>query len=399
MIMSGMTVASQRRGGDTVSEVPRSREQRPGAATIRVALFHPSLISGGIQRVFLNLARGFMEHGIAVDLVQATPENEIRDQAPVGVRLVDLNARRALTSLPALIRYLGRERPDALISGAIQTNIMAVWARRLSGVSTKLILTEHNVISVIAAGARTRRAKVTPWLVRRFYPWAEELVAVSHGVAADLARLIGMPVQKIRVIYNPIVGPDLWRRAEEPVEHPWFAQGQKPVLIAVGRLHYHKDYPTLLRAFAALRKSVNCRLMFLGDGEERGNLKSLARELGAETDVLFAGNVPNPLPYMRRAAALVLTSTCEALPTVLIEALAVGVPIVATDCPVGPREILVDGTYGTLVPVGKPDAIARAIKSVLQSPRPQLSKDSLQRFEHGTAVQAYLDLLTDRSER
>jgi glycosyltransferase involved in cell wall biosynthesis len=135
--------------------------------------------------------------------------------------------------------------------------------------------------------------------------------------------------------------------------------------------------------------------MFLGDGEERGNLEALARELGVEANVLFAGNVPNPLPYMRRAAVLVLSSIWEALPTVLIEGLAAGVPIVATDCPVGPREILMDGAYGTLVPVGDPGAMAGAVKGVLQSPRLQLSKDNLQRFEHRAAVEAYLNLLTN----
>jgi glycosyltransferase involved in cell wall biosynthesis len=354
-------------------------------------------MSGGIQRVFLNLARGFLEHGLAVDLVQATPENEMRDQVPAGVRLVDLNAHRALASLWPLVRYLRRERPDAMICGAIQTNIAAIWARRLSGVPTKLILTEHNVVSVIAANARTLRAKVTPWFVRRFYPWAEELVAVSHGAAADLACLLGIPVRKIRVIYNPIIGPDLWNRIEEPLEHAWFAEGQKPVLIAVGRLHYHKDYPTLLRAFAILRKSVDCRVMFLGDGEERGNLEALARELGVEANVLFAGTVPNPLPYMRRAAVLVLSSIVESLSIALIEGLAAGVPIVATDCPVGPREVLMDGAYGTLVPVGDPVAMAGAVKEVLQSPRPRMSKDNLQRFEHRAAVEAYLNLLTNES--
>src|ERR1700757_3100200 len=119
----------------------------------RVALFHPSLIHGGIPRVFANLARGFLEHGLAVDMVQATPDGGFRDQVPSGVRLVDLNASRALTSVGPLIRYLRRERPDAVICGAIQTNIAAVWAKRLARVPTRVILTEHNIISAITIDA------------------------------------------------------------------------------------------------------------------------------------------------------------------------------------------------------------------------------------------------------
>src|SRR5580704_151986 len=148
-----------------------------------VALFHPSLIHGGIQRVFVNLARGFLEQGLAVDLVQATPEGDFRDQVPSGVRLVDLNATRAVTSVVPLVRYLRREKPDVMISGAIQTNIAAAFAKRLARVPTRLVLTEHNIISVITTGAPMLRTRMTPFFVRRFYPWANDLVAVSQGAA------------------------------------------------------------------------------------------------------------------------------------------------------------------------------------------------------------------------
>src|ERR1039458_2693598 len=185
---------------------------RPDSKPIRVALFHPCLIHGGIPRVFANLARGFLEHGLEVDMVQATPEGSFRDQVPAGVGLADLNASRALTSVFPLVRYLRRERPEAMISGAIQTNIAAVWAKRLARVPTRLILTEHNNISAIVAHARMFRTRVTPFFVRRFYPWADELVAVSQGAADDLASLLGIPAEAVHVIYTSIVCPE---RTEE----------------------------------------------------------------------------------------------------------------------------------------------------------------------------------------
>lgn len=360
----------------------------------RVALFHPSLIHGGIQRVFANLARGFLQHGLAVDMVQATPDGGFRDQIPAGVRLVDLNASRALASVRPLMHYLRRDRPDAMICGAIQTNIAAVWAKRLARVPTRLILTEHNIISAITNNAPMLRTRVTPFFVRRFYPWADELIAVSQGAGNDLAALLGIPAARVHVIYNPIVGPELWKRAAEPLKDEAFAADPRPAILAVGRLHYHKDYPTLLRAMAVIRRSMNAHLVFLGDGEDRAKLISLAQQLELESCVSFLGEVANPLPYMKRAAVLALSSIVEALPTVLIEALALGLPIVATDCPTGPREILRDGAYGNLIPVGDSTALAEALLRVLQrSDHPAVPEEALARFSHDHAIGKYLAVL------
>jgi len=365
-----------------------------GCDVRRVALFHPCLIHGGIQRVFVNLARGFLEHGLAVDMVQATPEGDFRDQVPSGVRLVDLNASRALTSVVPLMRYLRRERPEVMISGAIQTNVAAVWARRLAHVPTRLILTEHNIVSVITTDAPMFRTRVTPFFVRRFYPWADGLVTVSQGAAHDLCSVVGLPADRVNVIYNPIVGPDLWKRAAEPLVDARFLADPRPAILAVGRLHYHKDYPTLLRAFDSVRRKIDARLVFLGDGEERANLAALTRHLGLESSVTFLGNVSNPLPYMKRAVVLGLSSTVESLGNVLIEAMAVGLPVVATDCPTGPREILCDGTYGTLVSVGDSLALADALLAVLESKtHPAIPEEALARFRYDHVIGQYLALL------
>ena len=360
----------------------------------RVALFHPCLMAGGIQRVFVNLARSFAERGLAVDLVQATPGDGFRHAVPEGVRLIDLNARRALTSVLPLAGYLRRERPQVLISGAIQTNIAAVWARRLAGIPVKVILTEHNVISAITADAPMMRTRMTPFLVRRFYGWADEVVAVSQGAARDLAQTMGGRSGRLHVIYNPIISREFWRRAEEPLNDPQFEGERRPIVLAVGRLHYHKDYPTLLRAFAILRRSLDAKLVFLGDGEERGRLQALTRELQIATAVTFLGDVANPLPYMKYAKVLALSSTVEALPTVLIEALAMNLPVVATDCPCGPREILRDGAHGTLVPVGDSSRMADAILNILRGQDlTVIPKDAVERFYEGRAVERYLEIM------
>jgi glycosyltransferase involved in cell wall biosynthesis len=264
----------------------------------------------------------------------------------------------------------------------------------MSRVPTRLVLTEHNIISIVTTDAPMFRTRMTPFFVRRFYPWANDLVAVSQGAAEDLALTMGISADRIHVIYNPIVDPEFWKRAAAPFVDTSFATDTRPVILAVGRLHYHKDYPTLLRAFAIVRRSMDARLVFLGDGEERVSLSSLAHQLDIDSAVSFLGDVPNPLPYMKRAAILALSSVVEALPTVLIEALAMGLPIVATDCPTGPREILRNGAYGTLVPVGDSVALADAVLHVFQSPtRTAIPEEALARFRYDHIVSKYLTLL------
>ena len=219
------------------------------------------------------------------------------------------------------------------------------------------------------------------------------MVAVSHGVADDLVRTVGVPERKIKVIYNPGITPGLRDKVRAEVDHPWFVRGQPPVLLAVGRLAKQKDYGTLLTAFAKIRKTHSVRLLILGEGSERRTLEERVRELDVEQHVALPGFVDNPYAYMARSAAFVLSSVWEGLPTVLMEALYCGVPIVATDCPSGPREILKDGQLGRLVPMRDPDLLAEAIVSVLNGQAPEPSADACRPFTLDFVVGQYIDTL------
>ena len=356
---------------------------------------------GGIPRVFVNLARGFIARGHTVDLVQISPGGDFRSQVPPEIHLVDLNARRAMTSIPALARYMRTDRPDVVIAGAIQANIAAVLANRLVHPRIPLILTEHNIVSVITADAPMLRTRLTPFFLRAAYPHADQIVAVSRGSAADLAKILPSAKDRISVIYNPVIGEQFLERARQPLADEAFAADKRPAVLAVGRLHYHKDYPTLLRAFARVRKAVDARLVFFGSGEELARLTQLTEELGLQSAVTFKGDVANPLPYMREARVLALSSMVEALPTVLIEAMGMKLPIVATDCPTGPREILAGGAYGTLVPVGNEKELATALTGKLSSgQRSDVSEQALERFQHDSVIDEYLALIEKvRSQR
>ncbi len=341
----------------------------------------------------INLAEGFASRGVPTDLVAVSAEGEFASQIPDGVRLVDLAASRVMLSLPALAGYLRRERPAAVISFMAHAGIAALLARRFSGSPARVICTLHTTPAQAASNSSKIRNRFMPALLRAFFPWADELVAVSHGVAQGLSQATGLPLSRIEVIYNPVIMSDLPALAGQTPDHPWFAAGQPPVILGVGRLSPAKDFPNLIRAFAEVRRRREARLIILGEGEGRTELTALAIAMGVADDVALPGFRENALAYMAGARVFALSSAWEGLPTVLIEALAVGTRVVSTDCPSGPREILQHGRLGALVPVGDPTALANAILGALDLPAGTIPADALTEFTMDAAVDHYLRLV------
>jgi len=359
----------------------------------RLAIFFHSLYGGGAEKAMLNLACGLSGLGIDVDLVLLRVEGPYLSQLPPEVRTIDLGGRRLLFSLNALLRYLREEQPAVLLSTLDDTNIAALWTRRLSGKKMRLVVNVQNTISQDAKNAAQLKTKLMPQLVRWFFPWADAVVTVSQGVADDLVRL-GVSSDRIQVIHNPVVTPDLLQKAQAPLEHSWFALGQPPVILGVGRLEKQKDFPTLIRAFAQVRQQFPARLMILGEGNERSLLESLVQELNLSDDVSLPGFVSNPYAYMSRAAVFVLSSLFEGLPTVLIEALAVGTPVVATNCESGPMEILANGQYGKLVAIGNTQELAQAIIETLANlPDSNVLQQRASEYSLEKALSQYLQVL------
>lgn len=333
-----------------------------------IALFLPSLNGGGAEQVMVNLARGFADRGLQVDLVLAKAEGCHMDEVPKDVQVVDLGAKRVLCSLPGLVRYLRRERPNVMLSAMDHANLVALCAKKLAGVSTRVVVSVHCTPSLEIANMQGFRARLMPHLEKLFYPWANTVVAVSEGVADDLVQLTGLLRNKLRVIYNPTITPELLSRAEEPLVHPWFQPGEPPVILGAGRLTASKDFLMMIQAFALVRRERPARLIILGEGEERPRLEALVQELRLGQDVALPGFVNNPYKYMKHAGIFVLSSKYEGFGLVLVEAMTCGTPVVATNCPSGPAEILKGGKWGRLVPVGNADALAQAILRTLEAP-------------------------------
>jgi len=372
--------------------IPNPESEIPNSMT-DLAIFLMDLGGGGAERVMINLACGFAEQGLNVDLVLVKAEGPYLSQLSSKVRVVKLETSRLLLSIPALVHYLKQQRPPVLISALEDTNIVALWARDLARVSTRVIVTVHNHLSRDAQNATQIKRRLTPQFVKWFYPRADQVVAVSQGVANNLIEL-GLSSKKIKSIYNPIVSKELLQKIHEPLSHPWFLPEQPPVILGVGRLTKQKDFPTLIHAFAKVRQQQeSVRLMILGEGSEHSNLESLVHQLGLSENIAFPGFVANPYAYMARANVLVLSSGWEGFGNVLVEAMAAGTPVVSTDCESGPAEILANGEYRKLVVVGDSEGMAQAILATLKDvPDREHLKKRANEFSLEKAISQYTEL-------
>ena len=384
----------------------------------------------------LHLASGLLDRGHEVDLVLHDLVCDYPKSVPSGARLFHLFRRRnckdpstkllpirpkplapapppvrlrfprlalvravpwkqwpllASMSLPrwaaATAMYLDRERPDALLAVMTPAVVAATLAAWMVHHRTRIVASLHNVFK---SAREFRRARLS-------YPYADAAVAVSRGVAGELGRLSGMSNDRIHTVYNPVISADLLRKASEPVDHPWLDGRGPPVVIAIGRLHKQKDFATLLAAFALLLRQRRARLLVLGRGPLLANLRSLAHELRIGHHVEFVGFVENPYALLAKASLFVLSSRHEGLASVLIEAMACGCPVVSTNCPFGPDEILEHGRWGELVPVGDPVALAGAMARTLDNPtRCHVLRERASFFNVEKAVVRYEELLFRR---
>jgi glycosyltransferase involved in cell wall biosynthesis len=366
------------------------------SSTNKIAFFLPALYGGGAEKVAINLLKGMLSYDVSLDLVLASQEGPYLKQVPSQVNIVNLEAGRVIKAIAPLSQYLRQTQPDALLSHMNHANAIAVMAKKLASTNTRLVLVEHDTLSV--ARSQLLRAKLLPFFMRWLYPSADAIVGVSQGATDDLGKYLGISPRKLHVIYNPVVDEELIHKAEATLDHSWFQNKAIPVFLAVGRLTSQKDFGTLMKAFAILRQTQPARLLILGEGEARQELEALTQELKIAKDVSLPGFVDNPYSYMSQANAFVLSSRWEGLPTVLIEAMACGCSVVSTDCPSGPQEILAAGKYGFLVPVGDVHALAAAMLKVLNNPvnKTMLIQRS-QDFSLQQAVPKYLNLLGYRN--
>lgn len=367
-----------------------------GKESSHIAIYLHSIFNGGVDRIMVNLSRGFIERGIKVDLVVDYPGLlALWDWSP-EIRIVDLKgSKNILPRFSKLVDYLHREKPMALLAGNHYSNEIGLLAKLMIGTSTKIVVVEQISVSTEANSKPVFSLRHwTPLLIKFLYPRADAIIVASQGIAKDLVHVTGLPPERFQVIYNPVLSPVIMEKAKESVDHPWFTSGDLPVIMAAGRLEKQKDFPTLIRAFAQVRQLQAARLVIFGGGSQKSQLEELVYELGLEKDVALPGFVKNPYAYVTKSALLAISSAWEGLPTFLIESMALGVPVVSTNCPSGPAEILDNGKYGELVPVGDSQALAEGILKVLSGKSKSVDPTWLDQFTIANATQKYLDVMS-----
>lgn len=364
----------------------------------RIAVLIAGSKSGGDTIVVLKLIEGLIAKGMTIDLVLASAKKIPLETIPSTVRVIDLQTpittrtATAVQLIPPLARYLKREKPSVLISNLILTNAIAVLAKLLAFVPVKLILVEHVGLSNNRHRTDEPRSKWIEFLMRSLYPFAQTTIGVSHCLSDYLRSQLNL--KNVTAIYNAVVDNSLLQKAEAPIDHPWLQPGQPPVFLSAGRFAAQKDFPTLIRAFEIVRKQMPARLIILGEGSLHSELEALIQDLNLKEDVALPGYDANPYRYMSRASAFVLSSRWEALPTVLIEAMACGCQLVGTNCPYGVEEILAGGSYGYLVPPEDPIALAEAMKQAIAAPiSPAKLQSRAAEFSVDRATSQYLALM------
>lgn len=342
----------------------------------------------------VNLIRGFVDLGQPVDLVLLRVTSPHLARLPREVEQIRLGTRHSALAAPALARYLRARRPAALLAAKDRAGRAAALARLMARTDTRLVMRLGTQLSAALAGktALEHWLRYTP--IRLIYPLIDQIVAVSEGVAEDTRRIARLPASRISVIRNPVITPELEQQAAEPCPHPWLDIGQPPVILGAGRLERQKDFPTLIRAFAHLPRQPECRLLILGEGGARPSLEALIETLGLRERVALPGFQHNPYAWLARARLFVLSSAWEGSPNVLTEALALGVPVVSTDCPSGPSELLDGGRFGPLVPVGDVPALAEAMARTLARPLPAATlRMAVSEYEQARSARRYLEVL------
>lgn len=345
---------------------------------------------GGIGRSLANLANALHRMDYRIEILVDRPEFPYAGEVADGINIRRLKTSHRIGGIAHLLSYIKKYEPNVVLTPFVQLTVLAVKTRSIFRTPVKIYTNVHSTYSVDFAGLPAGKRKRRISDMKNYYPRCDGIFAVSNGVAEDFSNLTGIPSEKIKTIYNPIVTDELIQNSEIRPGHPWFSPDQPPVVLGMGRLIDSKNFNELIEAFNAVRRTRECRLVLLGDGPSRSSLEQLAKSSPSADDIMLMGHQDNPFPFLNYASLLVLPSTYEGLPSTIIESLAVGTPIVSTDCPHGPREILEEGRLGELVPIHNPAAMTEAINRTLDNPPDKsMLKASADRFRDNIVADQY----------
>ena len=352
---------------------------------MHLSILIPSFEKGGIERSILRISKEMCNLGWKIDLlvIDINPDMKNLIDGPEIIYLSKRNFFRLfrfiiprsiyfnIASFWGLIRYLKKEQPNSLMTA--RNAPLGVLVKFFLKIRTQIIIREPlNISSMLKDKSVLIRS--FNFMIKKFvYKYSDKVIAISDGVAQDLIKNFNLSPNKVRVIYNPSADPEIKNLSNENVTHPWF-QIDIPIIIGIGRLAYQKDFSTLIKAFSILRKEKDCKLIIIGEGSERSKIESLISKENLKDDIELMGFQVNPWKYLSKSNLFVLSSLWEGFGNVIVESMYLGTPVISTDCPSGPREILKNGDLGILVPPADPELLSTEILNFLNFPNENLEK-------------------------
>lgn len=369
----------------------------------KIAFYLDALQGYGADRIIIKIANGLAERGIQVDLILSKPTNKASQSIHPAIQLFDLASSRLNVNknVLRLARYLHTHQPDVLFSSIHFNNVTAATALTLSGAKSKLVVRQANTLRHQLKGYSFPIGLALRWFVKLTYRRADVIISQSKGMSRDIIAFMEADIRKVHLVHNPTITPSIFKQAQQPAHHIWFDQKDTPIILAGGRLKPQKDFATLIHAFVKVKRQISdARLVILGEGPQRQELENLVVQLGIAKSVELVGFQKNPYAFIAMADVFVLSSQYEGLPNILIEALALGKEIVATDCDSGPAEILKYGKYGKLVPTDDPDQMADAILDALEEPFACSRRlESIEDFNQDSQVEKYISIFSRLLEK
>lgn len=355
----------------------------------KIAIFIPNLGGGGAERVVCNLANCLVLRGYSIEILLMNDKFENKYHINSLVKIKFLNCSRAAFSVPYLIRYLKKNKPDIFLSVLTHANIVTLIAGAIIGYLEKIYISEHGVFDRrFEIGLKDKLVKM---LAAKLYPFAKKIIAVSDVSKKSLEENLNINPAKVVKIYNPIVNLRPEAKSNKAIKDLLKNDINVPVVISAGRFCHEKDFITLLRAFQIVVKKMPARLVLLGDGPDRAKITDCVIELGLHANVEMPGFVDNLESWMACASVFVLSSPRESFGNVLVEAMSLNLPVISTDCG-GPSEILENGFWGKLVPVGDFECMATQILNVLSSKNNIATKERAKDFSIAGQTTEYTNL-------
>lgn len=356
---------------------------------IKITFFLQNLEVGGAERSIVRLAKALNKDYFEVSFLLCCASGPLLKDLPTNIKITDLKKSHVGLSLSGVIKYFYREKPDIVLSALDHVNVINIIAGLFCFKKPKIIITERSTFSRVSTHSAIKiRNKlisrfIMPLMAKLLYKKADSIICVSKGVADDISKIIGS-LSNIKVIYNPVIDDSFLELVNEKIEDSNFLKKSLPNVLAVGRLTKAKDYPTLLKAFSIVIKEIPANLLIIGDGEDKSNIIDIINNLKISENVFLLGFQKNPLKYMAKADVFVLSSILEGFPNALVEAMACGVPAIATDCQSGPNEIIEDGKSGFLVPVSDEVILAKMIVKLLKDAelRGRISEEGKKRAKY-----------------